>query len=127
MIKNKIQVITLILVLWITHTSVNATPWVDPNNIYLRVDIQQLADNNIIKSPINHWPLAWQDIGRDIKSVDVNTLPSELKQSYYRVMFNYRQAKRAVSTTDLKLTLGTDAPKFQRFSSSHKELSLIHI
>ena len=121
MIKNKIQVVTLLLVLWITQSSVNATPWVDPNNIYLRVDIQQLADNNIIKSPINHWPLAWQDIGKDITSVDTNTLSTELKQSYYRVMFHYRQAKQAVSATDLKLTLATDTPKFQRFSSSNKE------
>lgn len=107
--------------LWITHNFAIATPWVNPNNIFLRADIQQLADNNIIKSPINHWPLAWQDIAKDIEAVDASSLSSALKQSYYRVMFHYKQAKRAESSTNIKLTAATDTPMFQHFSSSSKE------
>lgn len=47
-----------------------AAPWVDASDIYLRADIQALADAGVITVPVNTYPLMWSGIGGDLAKVE---------------------------------------------------------
>ncbi|MEL6367050.1 MAG: capsule assembly Wzi family protein [Pseudomonadota bacterium] len=46
--------------------AVQAGPYIDPGDLALRHDIQLLADEGVITSPVTSWPLSWGDILNDI-------------------------------------------------------------
>lgn len=54
--------------------SVAAAPWVDASDIYLRADIQALADAGVIRVPVNTFPLMWSGIGGDLAKVEPELL-----------------------------------------------------
>ncbi len=106
---------------FVSSASLAGTPWLTPDNIYLRADIQLLSDQQIIKVPVNHWPLNWSDISGDLLSTDILALPPSLRMSYQRVMFYYHQAKRKQSPTTLRVSVASDTPEFQHFGSPQRE------
>ena len=67
--------------------SANASPWFEPDDVYLRSDLQVLADAGLINSPINTYPLKWARINADLQKVDVSQLPLSLRQSYAHVVY----------------------------------------
>ncbi|WP_373401860.1 hypothetical protein, partial [Klebsiella pneumoniae] len=70
----------------------HAAPWVDSSDIYLRADIQALADAGVITVPVNTYPLMWAGIGADLAKVEPATLTPALTDAFSRVNFYYRQA-----------------------------------
>jgi hypothetical protein len=71
---------------------VAADPWLAPGDLALRNDIQLLADEGVVRTPVTSWPLSWADVVRDltaVRSVDLRT-PS-LQDAYERVR---REARR---------------------------------
>lgn len=52
----------------------HAAPWVDVSDIYLRADIQALADAGVITVPVNTYPLMWSGIGSDLSKVEPSVL-----------------------------------------------------
>lgn len=69
-----------------------ADPWLAPGDLALRSDIQLLADEGVVRTPVTSWPLSWADVVRDlnaVRSVDLRT-PS-LQDAYERVR---REARR---------------------------------
>jgi len=72
--------------------SAHADPWLAPGDPGLRSDLQLLADEGMVRTPVTSWPLSWADVVRDlegIRSVDLRT-PS-LQDAYDRVR---REARR---------------------------------
>jgi hypothetical protein len=47
-----------------------ADPWLAPGDLALRHDIQLLADEGIIRTPVTTWPMSWPDIARDVLAAD---------------------------------------------------------
>ena len=43
-----------------------AEPWIAPGDPWLKADIQRLADEGVITSPISAWPLSTGDIAEDV-------------------------------------------------------------
>lgn len=71
---------------------VAADPWLAPGDPALRSDIQLLADEGVVRTPVTSWPLSWADVVRDlnaVRSVELRT-PS-LQDAYERVR---REARR---------------------------------
>jgi len=101
--------------------SVEAAPWVDTDDRYLRADIQQLADHNIIKAPINHWPLSWSDIAADFREVKRSELSPAVAGSYQRVLFHYKNAQAPVSYTAIHLETTTDVARFSHYGDPSAE------
>lgn len=98
-----------------------ASVWIDANDIYTRADIQILADSNVIKSPVNHWPITWSDISADITNADSRTLSPKVRDSLDRIIFKYQQKKSGRKSTKASLSASTDRPKFNAFGASQKE------
>lgn len=63
-----------------------AGPWLLPGDPWLKADVQLLADEGIISSPISSWPLSWGDIAQDLnKQRDVKKLKPSVLAAYGRM------------------------------------------
>lgn len=102
-------------------TMSQAAPWVDSSDIYLRADIQALADAGVITVPVNTYPLMWAGIGADLAKVEPATLPPALTDAFSRVNFYYRQAIENRGNAVIKATAASDAARFQHFGSDYRE------
>ncbi|GGP54616.1 outer membrane protein in capsule/EPS biosynthesis locus [Shewanella algicola] len=102
-------------------TVTQAAPWVDTSDIYLRADIQALADVGVITSPINTFPLMWSGIGRDLAIAEPSLLSQDLVDAYARVNFYYQSAVNNRGNSRIKVAAATDAARFQHFGSDYRE------
>ncbi len=87
-----------------------ATPWVEPDNSMLRVNLQQLADAGYIKAPLTTFPLQWALISDDLEQIDPTTLPAYLELSYRYVKHFYNDARLGRGNSHLKMMSGTQRP-----------------
>ncbi|MGE6651479.1 capsule assembly Wzi family protein [Shewanella colwelliana] len=101
--------------------SVQSAPWVDVSDVYLRADIQALADAGVITVPVNTYPLMWSGIGVDLGKTEASTLSPALADAYARVNFYYRNAVNNRGNTRIKAAAATDAARFQHFGSDYRE------
>ncbi|ABL98323.1 capsule assembly Wzi family protein [Shewanella amazonensis] len=109
------------LSLALLSASTLAAPWVDASDIYLRADIQALADAGVITMPVNTFPLMWSGIGVDLNKAEPSLLTPEMAAAYARVNYYYRQAVENRGNTRLKAVGATDEARFQHFGSDYRE------
>ena len=100
---------------------VSAAPWVDTSDVYLRADIQSLADAGVITVPVNTYPLMWAGIGADLAKVEPEKLTAAQQQAYARVNYYYQQAISNEGNSKIKASLATDSARFQHFGSDYRE------
>ncbi|QSX37388.1 capsule assembly Wzi family protein [Shewanella sedimentimangrovi] len=109
------------LSLAILAASVTAAPWVDTADLYLRTDIQTLADAGIITVPVNTYPLMWSGIGVDLGKAEPSLMTEAQAQAYARVNFYYQQVLANRGASRLRLSATDDAARFQHFGSDYRE------
>lgn len=63
----------------------NADPLIAPGRAELRIDLQRLADDDVISAPITAWPISWQSIVGDIEEADRSLLSPATLASLERV------------------------------------------
>ncbi|MCL9781301.1 capsule assembly Wzi family protein [Vibrio sp. S4M6] len=93
----------LVTLVWQTQ----ASPWVEPDNPMLRVNLQQLADAGYIKAPLTTFPLQWALISDDLQRIDPTTLPAYLKLSYRYVKHYYNDARLGRGNSHLRMMSAT--------------------
>jgi hypothetical protein len=98
-----------------------AAPWVDTSDIYLRADIQALADGGVISAPINTYPLMWGGIGKDLAKAEPSLFSADLVDAYSRVNFYYQNAVNNRGNTVIKASAASDPARFQHFGSDYRE------
>ncbi|QYJ78779.1 capsule assembly Wzi family protein [Shewanella acanthi] len=98
-----------------------AAPWVDASDIYLRADIQALADAGVISVPVNTFPLMWSGIGADLAKVEPERLTPQLVQAFARVNFYYQNAVDNRGNARVKLSGASDSARFQHYGSDYRE------
>jgi len=99
--------------------SVAAEPWVDSSNIFLRVNIQYLADMGIIKTPVTSFPLMWHDIASDLKTIYQVQYDQQTQQAISYVKHQLQLAKR--SQKNIKLSLANENKRFTSFGDDYRE------
>lgn len=120
--KIKANCIAALTAVGLLFTSlVHAAPWVDTSDIYLRADIQALADEGVITMPVNTYPLMWSGIGVDLNKVEPSTLTPALADAFARVNFYYQNAIQNHGNTSLKVVAATDPARFQHYGSDYRE------
>ena len=100
---------------------VQAAPWIDTSDIYLRADIQALADAGVITVPVNTYPLMWSGIGADLNKAEPSLMSADLVDAFARVNFYYQNAMNNRGNTKVKATAATDSARFQHFGSDYRE------
>ena len=90
-----------------------AEPWIDTSDIYLKANIQLLADTGHIITPVTTYPLMWHDIIRDIKNIDITNLSSNQRSAYHYIHHQFKLANR--NQTRIKAQLGIENKRFTSF------------
>jgi hypothetical protein len=96
-----------------------ASPWVEPNNIALRNDIQLLADAGIITAPVTTYPLMWNAIKDDILSTKLYLLNDSQKQALRHVKFNYKYVLGHQNLTKKSVYLASSANRFTSYGNDN--------
>ncbi len=105
--------------------SAMAEPWIDTSDIYLKANIQLLADTGKIITPVTTYPLMWHDIIRDLNSVDVTNLTANQKNAYFYVKHQFKLAKK--SQTRLKAQTGIENKRFTSFGDTQSDKNSITV
>lgn len=86
-----------------------ASPWLEADDVYLRSNLQRLAEAGIITSSVNTYPLPWRDIGQELKQTQPHTLDKELRLAYMHVRHALESAVLMRGQSSVKLTGATAA------------------
>ncbi|MGL6315428.1 capsule assembly Wzi family protein [Vibrio sp. WXL103] len=107
------------LVLLASAALAQAKPWVEPNDLHLRADLQLLANAGIITVPLTTYPLMWDGIISDVRANSGKANTSLETSALQRV----NRAYRASQGTQVKLEAGiaSDPARFQHFGTPMRE------
>lgn len=106
-------------------TFATAEPWIDTSDIYLKANIQLLADTGKLATPVTTYPLMWHDIIADLKNIDLTSLTANQKTAYYYVKHQFNLAKK--NQTRLKVQVGIKNKRFTSFGDSQSDKNSISI
>ena len=114
MLSSKSLFTALILVTGITFSTLSlAEPWIDTSDIYLKANIQLLADTGHIITPVTTYPLMWHDIIRDIKNINLDSLSTNQQSAYHYINHQFKLANR--NQTRIKAKVGVENKRFTSF------------
>lgn len=102
-----------------------AEPWIDTSDIYLKANIQYLADSGLIFTPTTTYPLMWNDIMRDIAKINTSTLNENQKKAYFYIAHQAKLAKHNLTT--IKSSSAINKSRFTSFGDSFKDKSSLQI
>ena len=108
------------------NASVNAEPWVKPDDYGLRADIQQLADAGVILAPVTTYPLMWKSFISDVQSMPLEQLSPSLQDALLRVKHRYKSENSSSHSLQLSAFAATDpiiATSFGATNTQETELS----
>ena len=114
LLKPSLAILSLLLL-----NSSFAAPWVEPDDLALRSDIQLLADIGIITAPVTTYPLMWNAIKDDILSVNTSLLNDEQLQALNHVRYNYKYASSNQNTTKKSVYLASNKNRFTSYGNDH--------
>ena len=107
-----------LFLLFFLHTSF-AAPWVEPDDLALRNDIQLLGDSGIITAPVTTYPLMWNALKDDILSAKLYLLNDEQKQALNHVKFSYKYASGNQNITKKSIYLASSAKRFTSYGNDN--------
>ncbi|ALO35783.1 hypothetical protein CMT41_14450 [Colwellia sp. MT41] len=96
-----------------------AAPWVEPDDLALRNDIQLLADIGLITAPVTTYPLMWNAIKDDILSANTALLTDEEIQALAHVRYNYKYASGKQNITKKTIYLASSQNRFTSYGNDH--------
>lgn len=102
-----------------------AEPWIDTSDIYLKANIQLLADTGHIITPVTTYPLMWHDIIRDLKKIDQHDLTSNQQSAYHYVKHQSKLAQK--NQTRIKAQVGIDDKRFLSFGDSVSDKNSVSV
>jgi hypothetical protein len=105
------------------HTQ--AEPWINTSNIYLKANIQLLADTGHIITPVTTYPLMWHDIIRDINKIEINNLTSNQKNAYHYIKDQFKLANS--NQIRIKAQTSIKDSRFVTFGDTFRDKNSIQV
>ncbi|QBG35648.1 capsule assembly Wzi family protein [Litorilituus sediminis] len=106
-------------------SSISAEPWIDTSDIYLKANIQLLADTGIILTPVTTYPLMWHDVHRDIKNLNTSLLSEEQKNAYYYVKHQFKLAQQ--NQVRIKAQTAVEDSRFTSFGDTYRDANSLQV
>lgn len=126
MLSSKSLFTALILVTGITFSTLSlAEPWIDTSDIYLKANIQLLADTGHIITPVTTYPLMWHDIIRDIKNINLDSLSTNQQSAYHYINHQFKLANQ--NQTRIKAKIGVENKRFTSFGDQVSDKNSISV
>lgn len=104
-------------------TTVNAEPWVKPDDFGLRADIQQLADAGIILAPVTTYPLMWKSFIADVNNTPLAQLSPRLQDALLRVKHRYTSENTGQHGVQLSAFLSSEKLSATSFGAAQSQQS----
>lgn len=99
-----------------------AGPFVAPDDLRMRLDLQLLVDTRAINVPLTTWPLAWGDVANALRDVDVVHLGSPELVAYQRVSRAMHLATRTGENTfGLAISAAVEPRVIRSFDNTPRE------
>lgn len=93
-------------------------PWIDASDLYLKANIQLLADTGHIKTPVTTYPLMWSDIDRDLQNINSYALSDIEKNAYFHIKYQLKLAKN--NNIILRASTASKGSKFTSFGDKNR-------
>ena len=103
----------------------SSEPWVDTSDIYLKANIQLLADTGKIITPVTTYPLMWHDINRDLKKIDLSQLTQHQTNAYLYIKHQFKLAQK--NQTRIKAQTGIENKRFTSFGDNVSDKNSIAV
>ncbi len=107
--------------MFIGYYPAQAELFVDSSDLYLRTDLQLLAEYGIIHSPLNTYPLRWQAIAQELQQANSGQLTGPIAEVYQRVYQRFQAEQQANVQGKLSASLASDAAQFRHFGADYRE------
>lgn len=107
------------------HPQILAEPWIDTSNLYLKANIQLLADSGYISTPVTTYPLMWHDIIRDVKRTDTHALTDNQQNAKAYIMHQFKLASK--NSTTVKASLAIKDSRFTSFGDTFRDKNSIQV
>lgn len=88
--------------------SLQASPWIEADDPFLRSDLQQLADSGLIRLPLNSFPLRWSLLADQFSRIDPETLNAAQLQAYRNVQYRLDSERLGRGRSHLTLGWGSE-------------------
>ncbi|WP_371375287.1 capsule assembly Wzi family protein [Thalassotalea aquiviva] len=98
-----------------------AEPWINPSNVFLRADLQLLADNGHIDIPLTTFPLMWADVGTALRKVDESELDQASKNAYWHVKQKFDFSRR--NSQIVELNAANEENRFTSFGDEYRDVA----
>ena len=83
--KYRTKYLFLFFLLCLPIKDVLSSPWVTPDDVLVKHDLQILSVAGLLNIPINTWPIAWGDVAYNLKVDDPKGLSPETLLSLQRI------------------------------------------
>ena len=110
--------ILAILFIFLLNTAF-ASPWVEPDDLALRSDIQLLADVGVITAPVTTYPLMWNAIKNDILSANTSLLNDAQLQALSHVRYSFKYASGNQNITKKSIYLASSPNRFTSYGNDN--------
>lgn len=112
---------TLITLLILSASISKAEPWLDTRDAWLRADIEVLANEGIIKTPITTWPLPWAPIIKDLEAASRTDLDESILPVFLRVKRKARIETDTEVYKRLTFKAGNQSKLLRHFGDDRRE------
>ena len=65
--------------------NLEAKPWMNPDDVLVKHDVQILSDSGLLDIPINTWPISWGDVAYNLRVENISELSTETLLSLQRI------------------------------------------
>jgi hypothetical protein len=94
---------------YLTSIQVNASPWVEADDPFLRSDVQFMADSKLLLMPTNTYPIRWSLFSDQFSNIDIQYLSKAEELSYRNVQYRLDSERLGRGRSHLTLSGATDA------------------
>ncbi len=122
-----LQKVCLIIIVALSIPITKAAPWVEPDDLALRNDIQLLADTGIISAPVTTYPLMWNAIKTDLLSANTALFNESQKKAFNHVLFSYKFHSKQQNITKKSIYFASSDLPLTSFGSDHFDQGNIEI
>ncbi len=103
-----------------TSCRLNAEPWIDIRDVWLRADIEALSDVGIIKVPVNTYPLMWSGIIRDIDSLSIEEVPANYQAAFLRIKRAGKDAMYLNNRREIRVSVSNNEQVLRSFGDDSR-------
>ncbi|MGF1761304.1 capsule assembly Wzi family protein [Photobacterium sagamiensis] len=96
--------------LLLTSQLIQASPWIETDDAFLRADVQLLADAGLIQASLNTYPLRWNQIGDELEKIAPEGLTETEQLAYYHVRYTLKSRQLQRGNRQTRFVAGNRFP-----------------